>query len=64
MNIVFINEYYYVKIYNNNKEVRLYQLYGLGNNLICESYNRDAFLLKCNKYVKLNNNIECLIASY
>lgn len=64
MHIVFINEYYYVKIYDRNEDIRLYQLYGLGNNLICESYNRDSFLLKCNKYVKLNNNIQCLIASY
>lgn len=64
MHIVFINEYYYVKIHDSNEKIRLYQLYNLGDNLICESYNRDLFLLKCNKYVKLSNNIECLIASY
>lgn len=64
MNIVQVNEHYYIKIHNNNEIIRLYQLFDSNDNLICESYNRDSFLLKCNKYVKLNNNIECLIASY
>ena len=64
MHIIQVNEYYYIKIHDNNEIIRLYQLFNCGDNLVCESYNRDLFILKCNKFVKLNNEIQCLIASY
>ena len=42
----------------------IYQLKTIYGDRICESFNRDSFLLKANKKVKINNKLECLIASY
>jgi hypothetical protein len=64
--IVDINNKYIVKItYHDNSNTRYYRLIDIKTEkTICESFNRDSFLLKANKIVKLSNNIECLIASY
>lgn len=64
-----IDENYFIEItYNENDfNARLYCLYYQSNNeveLIEKSFNRDRFLLKVNKIVKLSNQIECLVASY
>lgn len=64
MKIVQINQHYYIKIHTNNETIRLYQLYNLADNLICESYNINSFILKCNKFVKLTTHIQRLITSY
>ena len=59
-----INARYYVKITYNNDVTRLYRLIDAKSDAtICESFNRDAFLLKANKYVKISNKLECVIAS-
>jgi hypothetical protein len=60
-----INNKYSVKITYNNDVTRLYRLIDKTKDdaTICESFNRDAFLLKANKYVKISNKIECVIAS-
>ena len=64
--IVDINNKYIVKItYHDNNNTRYYRLIDIKtDNTICESFNRDSFLLKANKIVKISNDIECLIASY
>lgn len=67
--IVEIDDTYFVKIlyHDNNDARRLYSLVGVSNGeymTICQSFNRDAFLLKAKQYVKLTNKIELLIASY
>ena len=63
------NDYYVIiKVGNHN----LYQLFydkTIGKNLtksvlLCESFNRDSFLLKANKYIKISSKLENLIASY
>ena len=63
------NDYYVViKVGNHN----LYQLFTtktISKNLtqpvlLYESFNRDSFLLKANKYIKINSKLENLIASY
>lgn len=64
-----IDNTYFIEItYNENDfNARLYCLYYQSNNkveLIEKSFNRDNFLLKVNKIVKLSNQIECLVASY
>lgn len=61
-----INKDYKIVItyHDNNDYVRYYRLENNNNETLTESYNRDAFLLKVNKIVKLTNKIECLIASY
>ena len=61
-----INKDYKIIItyHDNNDYVRYYRLENNNNETLTESYNRDAFLLKVNKIVKLTNKIECLIASY
>lgn len=62
--IIKINNKYDVKItYNDNNYTRYYRLIDNNDKVICESYNRDSFLIKANKIVKLTNNIELLIAS-
>lgn len=62
--IIKINDNYNVKItYNNSSNIRYYRLIDNSDNVICESYNRDSFLIKANKIIKLANNIELLIAS-
>ena len=53
-----------ITYHDNNDYVRYYRLENNNNETLTESYNRDAFLLKVNKIVKLTNKIECLIASY
>ena len=62
-----INKDFYVMItYHEGKETRLYTLYEVVNNSVFggyTSFNRDSFLLKVNKIVKLSNKIECQIAS-
>lgn len=67
--IVEIDDTYFVKIlYHEDNDIRrLYSLVGISNNeytTICQSFNRDSFLLKVKQYVKLTNKIELLIASY
>lgn len=61
-----VNSNYKIVItyHDNNDYVRYYRLENNNNETLTESYNRDAFLLKVNKIVKLTNKIECLIASY
>lgn len=62
--IIKLNDKYDVKItYNDNSNIRYYRLMDSNDKVICESYNRDSFLIKANKIVKLTNNIELLIAS-
>lgn len=64
--IIDINSHYYVKInYHENNPRRLYMLNEKKeDNTVCESFNRDSFLLKANKVVKISNQQELLIASY
>ena len=62
--IIKVNSEYNVKItYNDNSYNRYYRLIDSNNKVICDSYNRDSFLIKANKITKLTNNIELLIAS-
>lgn len=62
--IIKVNDNYNVKItYNDNSYTRYYRLIDSNNKVVCDSYNRDSFLIKANKIVKLTNNIELLIAS-
>ena len=62
--IIEINSKYYVKItYKNDRETRLYTLYNSNDVELETSFNRDSFLLKARKYVRINNIQECLIAS-
>ena len=59
-----INSKYYVKItYHNDKITRLYTLYNNNDVQLETSFNRDAFLLKARKHVRITNNQELLIAS-
>ena len=64
-----INDSYFIEITYNESDfnARLYCLYYQSNGeveMIEKSFNRDNFLLKVNKIVKLSNQIECLVASY
>lgn len=62
--IIKVNNEYNVKItYNENSYNRYYRLIDNNDKVICDSYNRDSFLIKVNKIIKLTNNIELLIAS-
>ena len=62
--IIKVNDNYNVKItYNANSYTRYYRLIDNNNKVVCDSYNRDSFLIKANKITKLTNNIELLIAS-
>ena len=62
--IIKVNDKYDVKItYNNDSNIRYYSLIDSNDKVICDSYNRDSFLIKANKITKLTNNIELLIAS-
>ena len=62
--IIKVNNKYNVKItYNDDSNIRYYRLIDNSDKVICDSYNRDSFLIKANKIVKLTNNIELLIAS-
>lgn len=59
-----INSKYYVKItYHNDKITRLYTLYNNNDIELATSFNRDSFLLKARKHVRISNNQELLIAS-
>lgn len=60
---IVINSKYRVIITFNNDINRLYRLIDSEDKTICESFNRDSFLLKASKYTKINNKTECLIAS-
>lgn len=66
--IVEIDDTYFVKIlYHEDSERRLYSLVGTSYGeytTLCESFNRDSFLLKARKFVKISNKIELLVASY
>lgn len=58
------DQYYVLIIYHDNSIMRYYRLYNKDQDgLIVESYNRDSFLLKVNKIIKLTNQQELLIAS-
>lgn len=62
--IIEINNKYYIKITYNNDITRLYTLKDTKEDkTIVSSYNRDAFLIKVNQVVKLNNKIELIVAS-
>ena len=61
--VIEINSKYKVIITFNNDTTRYYRLQDNEENTICESFNRDSFLLKANKFTKISNKIECLIAS-
>lgn len=58
-----LNKGYYVKITFNNDIRRLYVLYDKEDAKKCESFNRDAFLIKAIQYVKITNMQENIIAS-
>lgn len=59
-----LNSKYYVKItYHNDKITRLYTLYNNNDVELETSFNRDSFLLKARKHVRITNNQELLIAS-
>lgn len=59
-----VNNKYYIEVTYNNDIHRLYQLIDKKTDkMIVESFNRDAFLLKANKIVKLSNKIELIVAS-
>ena len=59
-----LNSKYYIKITFNDDIRRLYVLYEKGTDkAIVESFNRDAFLLKASRIVKIPNNIENVVAS-
>lgn len=56
---------YYAKVnVQTNGNIRLYVLYDKNDEKVCESYSRDSFLIKANKFVKITNMQECVIASY
>lgn len=61
--IINVNNKYFIKITFNNDIHRLYQLKDIDNKVYTESFNRDAFLMKANKIVRLSNKIECQVAS-
>lgn len=61
--VIELNSKYKVVITFNNDINRLYRLVDSEDKTICESFNRDSFLLKASKYTKINNKTECLIAS-
>jgi hypothetical protein len=63
--LIDINNRYYVKItYHNDNAQRLYRLIEKKTDeTVAESFNRDCFLLKANKIIKLSNKLELLIAS-
>ena len=58
-----INAKYRVIITFNNDINRLYRLVNNEDKTICESFNRDSFLIKASKYTRITNKLECLIAS-
>lgn len=58
-----INTKYRVIISYNNDINRLYRLVNNEDKTICESFNRDSFLIKASKYTRITNKLECLIAS-
>lgn len=66
--IVEINDTYFIKIlYHEDSDRRLYSLVGFSNGeyiTLCQSFNRDAFLLKTREFIEINNKIELLVASY
>ena len=67
--IIEINDNFFIKItyHENNDNTRLYSLIGTSNGeheTILTNFNRDTFLLKVNQYIKINNKIELLVASY
>ena len=62
--IIEINERYFINIVYSNDITRLYQLIDRKKEeIVLESFSRDAFLLKTNKVVKITNKIELLVAS-
>ena len=61
--IIEINSKYKVVITFNNDVTRYYRLQDNEDNTICESFNRDTFLLKASKITKISSKTECLIAS-
>lgn len=54
---------YLIKVTYTNDTTRLYTMYNKDDEVVAQSFNRDSFLLKANKIVKLNPLIEDLIAS-
>lgn len=63
------NDYYVIIKIGNHNLYQLFMIKTIGKNLtksvlLCESFNRDSFLLKANKYIKINSKLENLIASY
>lgn len=58
-----VNSKYKIIITFNNDITRLYRLVDNDDKTICESFNRDSFLIKANKYTRITNKLECLIAS-
>ena len=62
--IIEINERYFINIVYNNDITRLYQLIDRKKEeIVLESFNRDSFLLRTSKVVKITNKIELLVAS-
>ena len=52
--VIEINSKYKVVITFNNDITRYYRLQDNEENTICESFNRDSFLLKANKVTKIS----------
>lgn len=62
--IIALNEHYIVIVYNDsNIDMRHYSLYDKNDCLKCDSFNRDSFLIKANKFEKISNELKCFIAS-
>lgn len=62
-----INNKYIVEIryHEDNDNIRCYDLIDKTNDeTIATSFNRDSFLLKANKVVKISSKLENIIASY
>lgn len=63
------NDYYVIIKVGNHNLYQLFMAKTITKNLtksvlLCEGFNRDCFLLKANKYIKINSKLENLIASY
>lgn len=56
--------YHVIITYHDNNFTRYYRLIDTNQDkMIVESFNRDSFLIKVNKIIKLTNQQELLIAS-
>lgn len=61
--IVKVNAKYNIIITNNGTR-NYYRLQNDDSDTLVESFNRDSFLIKANKIVKLSTTIQNIVASY